>query len=94
MAATDTEAAPKDNWFRPLKNDRLEVSLRVGDHKMRASGPQDDVWRLVEHFEELTGVAVEGDWKRAPRRGPRATEGQLDLTMALGELESGPDGEE
>lgn len=82
------DAQPTDNWFRELKDDRLEVSLRVEAMKMRASGPTADVWRLVERFEELTGVEITGDWRRPPRVGPRALEGQLDLTM---QLESGPD---
>lgn len=81
-------AVEQDNWFRELKDDRLEVSLRVEGMKLRASGPKDDVWKLVEFFEELSGVEVMGDWCRPPRVGPRALEGQLDLTM---QLESGPD---
>lgn len=85
---------PGDNWFRPLKNGGLEVSLRTADAdgkrglKLRASGAEADVWQLVERFEELVGAEVSGDWKRPPRTGPRVQEGQLDLTQ---QLESGDD---
>lgn len=72
------------NWFRALKDDRLEVCLAghsadgVGI-KMRASGPAADIWRMVEMFEEMTGKEVVGDWRRPPRIGPRPLDGQLSI---------------
>lgn len=78
-ATTPVEASPGDNWFRKLKDDRLEVFLQAEGLKLRASGAEADIWRLVEQFEELTGVAVEGEWRRPPRTGSRPLEGQLSL---------------
>lgn len=89
----EPEPEPTRNWFRPLKDDRLEVSL-VGvtldgaPIKMRASGPEAAVWSVVEWFEEMTGKEVVADWKRPPRSGPRPLDGQLTM-----ELES-DDGED
>lgn len=95
MSATATKQ-PTDNWFRPLKRDRLEVCLKglAEDGtplKMRASGPKDAVWRCVEMFEEMTGKEVVGEWKRPPRAGARPLAGQLSITE---QLESGNHGEE
>lgn len=89
MAATDTTATekePKSNWFRPLKGDRLEVSLSgvTTDGmpiKVRASGPEASIWRVVEMFEEMTGAQVVGDWKRPPRTGSRPLDGQLTIGL-------------
>ncbi len=83
-----------DSWFRQLKGGRLEVHL-VGSVegvplKMRASGPEDAIWKAVSMFEEMTGVAVEGEWRRPPRTGARPLDGQLTI---MEQLESG-DGED
>lgn len=87
---TPVEAQPNENWFRPLKDDRLEVCLKVNGLRLRASGPELDVWALVEQFEQRTGVAIDGEWRRPPRTGQRPLEGQL----TMDQLESGGDGEE
>lgn len=89
MEATTIKRA--DSWFRGLKGGRLEVSL-VGvttdgvPLKMRASGAEAPIWKVVEMFEEMTGCAVEAEWRRPPRTGPRPMAGQLDLTEALTEV--------
>lgn len=76
---TPVTAQPGENWFRPLKGDRLEVCLKAEGLRLRASGPEGDVWRLVEAFEEMTGVEVQGEWLRPPRRGGRPMAGQLTM---------------
>lgn len=88
-ATTSVAAAadPTDNWFRKLKGDRLEVCIKASGLRMRASGPELDVWKLVEAFEERTGVAIDGEWRRPPRTGSRPLEGQL----TLGEEPGGDD---
>lgn len=81
-------SARSDSWFRPLKDDRLEVYL-VGKTlddvpiKVRASGAAVHVWRVVEMFEEMTGKEVVGDWKRPPRTGARPLAGQLSIMEQL-----------
>lgn len=65
------------NWFRELQDDRLEVCLRADGLKVRASGNQDDIFAIVEWFEDRTGKTVQGGWRRPPRRGPRPLDGQL-----------------
>lgn len=73
-------AAKKDKpWFRKLADGQLEIFLKAGKHKIRAHGPEADMYELVEWFEDKAGVKVQGDWKRPPRRGPRVLEGQTSL---------------
>lgn len=73
-------AAKKDKpWFRKLADGQLEIFLKSGQHKVRAHGPEADMYELVEWFEDKAGVKVQGDWKRPPRRGPRVLEGQTSL---------------
>lgn len=76
MPATKKKAA--DNWFRSLKNDRLEISLAG-----KTSGPKEPIWQVVAMFEEMTGQQVVGDWKRPPRTGARPLVGQLSITEQL-----------
>lgn len=80
-SATTPVADKSDNWFRNLKADRLEVCIKdeASGLRLRASGPQDDIWKLVERFEELSGIAVDGEWRRPPRTGSRPLAGQLTL---------------
>jgi hypothetical protein len=56
-------------WFRKLADDRLEIFLKAEGRKVRAHGPRAEMFELVEWFEEKTGVAVRGEWRRPPRRG-------------------------
>jgi hypothetical protein len=67
-------------WFRELADDRLEIFLKAEGRKVRAHGPRDDMFALVDWFEEKTGVAVKGEWRRPSKRGPRQIKGQLDMT--------------
>jgi hypothetical protein len=76
------------SWFRNLKGGRLEVCLKGSmpegsNMKMRASGLERDVWKMVTMFEEMTGREVVGDWKRPPRSGARPIAGQLDIEELL-----------
>lgn len=78
---------PTEGWFRPLADDRLEVLLSAEGYRLRASGPEEYVFALVECWEERTGLSVEsvrGNWKRPPRTGSRPMAGQL----SIGELSS------
>lgn len=78
-AATTVETPPQENWFRHLQDDRLEVCLKAEGLRMRASGPELYVWKLVEMFEEMTGIAINGEWRRPPRTGARQLDGQLTM---------------
>lgn len=69
-----------EGWFRELADDRLEVFLKAEGRKVRAHGRREEMFELVEWFEEKTGVAVKGEWLRPSRRGPRPIKGQLDMT--------------
>lgn len=79
-------------WFRQLNGDRLELFLKVEgvsgtpDCKVRASGPAEQVGELVDWFEDITGMHVNGlqTWRR-PSTGPKPMKGQMALT--LGEIE-------
>lgn len=81
---------PTENWYRQLKGDRIEVCLKQGALRMRASGTEAEVWKLVEAFEELSGAEAVGEWRRPARTGARQLAGQLSITE---QLES-DDGEE
>jgi hypothetical protein len=72
----------------------MEVMLRHGDLKLRASGPEERVWELVEWFEDKSGKRVSSPtWRRPPRSGPRQIPGQVELDdvgepLAMTELSS------
>jgi acylphosphatase len=86
MARQQTEG-----WFRSLDNGRLEIFLKTegedATFKVRASGPEADMYELVEWFEQKTGLTVEGHWRRV-RKGPKPLEGQT--SMMVPELQSDP----
>lgn len=78
-----------EGWFRLLEDRRLEVFLKVGGLKVRASGTADQMNELADWFEDKTGMKIgEGvsTWRR-PRRGPRPMDGQaaFDLELVLDE---------
>lgn len=83
-----------DGWIRQLDNDRLEIFLRVQnvrgnqDRKIRASGPREEMYELVDWFETKTGLTVNVPDRK--RTGPKPLPGQTALTM--GELPSGEEG--
>jgi hypothetical protein len=93
LAGQVTEPAEKatDGWFRDLKDGRLEVMLKTPYTRVRMSGHPDQVWEIVELFEEWTGRQVNGEWKRPPGRGAKPMEGQTDIFMNQRVLEGEPD---
>lgn len=85
-------AAKKDKpWFRRLADGQLEIFLKAGKHKVRAHGPEDDMYELMAWFEERAGVTIHGEWKRPPQRGPRVIEGQTSLLDLAEVTEEQPD---
>lgn len=74
-----------EGWIRELEDGRIEIYLkdkRVPVHKVRASGPHDEMVELVEWFEAKTGLAV-----HAPilRRKHKPIPGQTALDLGSGE---------
>lgn len=77
-----------DSWYRELNDGRVEVMCRAPGVRIRVSAPEQQAWRFVELFEEMTGLVVQSD--RRPPRVFAPPRGQLSMT----ELESeGNDGE-
>ena len=78
-----TNAPKTEAWFRRLDADRLEIFLKVerppdqgDDYKIRASGPEDDMFELVDFFERRTGMRVDSpEWRRI-YKGARPIVGQ------------------
>lgn len=74
-------------WFRRLEGDRLEIYLKVErvrgveDRKIRASGPEEEMFELVTWFEEKTGMQVSSPTWRRVRSGPKQIPGQIGLAM-------------
>lgn len=66
---------------------RLEIFLKVErsdepgeSRKVRASGPREDMYELVEWFESHTGLRFDHPaWRDRVRRGPKPLAGQLAL---------------
>jgi hypothetical protein len=88
-------------WLRQLEGERLEVFLKVSDvqgqpdRKIRASGPEDEMFELVMWFEGKTGMRV--NHPVLPRRTAKPIPGQTELTLGdrleaptSGELSSHP----
>lgn len=81
-----------EGWFRRLENGRLEIHLKVRDvegiqdRKIRASGPEAEMFELVTWFEEKTGMLVASPKWRRVRTGPKPMAGQIELE--IGELPS------
>jgi hypothetical protein len=70
-----------DAWYRELKGDRIEVMIKSPELRICASGPREQVFSLVEFYEDLTERRISGDWKRPPRREPKQAEGQMAIEM-------------
>lgn len=74
-----------DGWMSELDGDRLEIFLKVEDprgedRKVRASGPREEMYELVDWFETRTGLRFDHPrWRDRVRRGPRPMEGQTSL---------------
>jgi len=76
-------AAPKtESWFRRLDKDRIEIFLKHKGYKIRAHGPEEEMYELASWFEERTGATISGDWRRV-RTGPRL--GPEHMTLDIGE---------
>lgn len=75
-----------EGWFRDLNDGRLEIFLKKGGRKLRASGPEEEMYELAEWFEQHAGATVYGTVQRwrMERRGPRPIPGQLALGQATG----------
>jgi hypothetical protein len=50
--------------------------------KIRASGPEGEMYELVDWFEAKTGLSVNADWRRV-RTGPKPIEGQTSMIEEL-----------
>lgn len=74
-----TEAVPTENWYRQLAGDRIEVCLKAGGLRMRASGHETLIWHLIGEFEKLTGAEAVGEWKRPLPKGPKQLDGQISM---------------
>lgn len=73
-----------EGWFHPLEGERLEIFLKVEGPgapqiKLRASGPESEMYELADWFERVTGLTVSGDVRkwRANVNRPRPVSGQL-----------------
>jgi hypothetical protein len=72
----------RDAWWAQLQDGNIEIFLRVAnvkgvtDRKIRAHGPEAEMFELVEWFEKQTGLHVRGTWRR---RTPTQIEGQMGL---------------
>lgn len=81
-----------DGWIRVLEGDRLEVFLKAErikgepDRKIRASGPTQEMYELVDWFEDKTGLTVAVP--NRVRTGPRPLPGQASLELLTDELPS------
>ena len=87
-------AGKAEGWFRRLTNGAdIEVFLKTDTHKIRASGPESDIFEFVDLYERVTGTQVEADWRRV-RRDPRPMAGQLSMSeLSLDATVEGDDGE-
>jgi hypothetical protein len=78
-----------EGWTRQLEDGRLEIFVKVAnkpgieDLKIRASGPTQAMFELVDWFEERTGLRVSLPGRL--RTGPKPIVGQTSIL----ELESG-----
>lgn len=79
-----------EGWVRKLEGDRLEIFLKVErmqgvrDRKIRASGPTQEMYELVDWFEGKTGLTV--NVPDRPRTGPRPIAGQIGMELDMGQM--------
>lgn len=78
-----------DGWFQDLEGGRKEIFLKVEGPgapqiKLRASGPESEMYELADWFERVTGLQVAGTVKNWRRSGsaPRPIEGQGTLDFS------------
>lgn len=85
MPARAPQLATIEGWLRRLDGERLEIFLKIAnaegvrDRKIRASGPVEEMYELVDWFETKTGLRV--NVPDRVRTGPAQLEGQMNLTM-------------
>lgn len=75
-----------EGWFRPLEDGRLEVLLKTAKFRVRCSGTEEQVNRVADLFEEITGTLVNGpdsDVFTRRRSGPKPIMGQMNLTDVM-----------
>lgn len=82
-----------EGWFRQLDEGRIEIFLKVEfrdqpTRKIRSSGPEAEMFELVEWFEQKTGLRVDSPTWRRVRTGPKPLEGQASLLDATPEPDS------
>lgn len=87
-----------EGWFRQLDGDRMEIFLKVEsksapDRKLRASGPTEEMYELVDWFEQNTGLRFSSPKWRRVRKGHRPLAGQVDMLELLSEDKVEEDGE-
>lgn len=70
-----------DAWHRELHDGHVEVMCKAPGFRIRVSAPEEQAWRFVELFEEMTGLTVQSD--RRPRRAPSVPVGQLTMTELM-----------
>jgi hypothetical protein len=70
-----------EGWFRQLDGGRVEIYLKCDDRKIRCSGPEEDMFELVDWFESRTGLRVESPSWRRVRRGPPVPDNQMALVV-------------
>lgn len=83
MAETETEG-----WFHTLENERLEIFLKTEGPpaiKIRASGPETEMYELADWFERVTGLTVSAETKNWRRQstGPAPLPGQVEMFATL-----------
>lgn len=71
-------AEETEGWFRELKGDRIECSLKADGYYLHMTGPTEHVREMVGHFEEWTGKRVHHpEWKdKRFGKPPKPMEGQ------------------
>lgn len=57
----------------------MEALLKTEAVRLRVSGTKGQVFEAIELFEQWTGKAVDGEWRRPPRRGPRPMQGAISM---------------
>jgi hypothetical protein len=87
-----------EGWFRKLDGDRMEIFLKVEskdmpDRKIRASGPETEMYELADWFEQNTGLRFSSPKWRRVRKGHRPLAGQVDMMELLSEDKVEDDGE-
>lgn len=81
----------QQGWFQPLDGGRLEIFLKTDGPpavKIRASGPESEMYELADWFERVTGLTVSAPnrkWRRSRDAAHKPMAGELPLFG--GELE-------